>query len=149
VSLYQRIIAIPTGARALAAARLRREFLSILRDALAKSPISQADLARTLGVRKSAVNRVFRGDGNLRTTTLAEYLAELGIELRVTPVVLGTQEREREERIRVMHETFTYEMMIHASRSMSSMQTQPAPVEATDRNVHSRWTFTPPAEALS
>lgn len=41
---------------------------------------------KKLAVRKSAVNQVFKGDGNVRITTLAEYLHALGYELRVSVV---------------------------------------------------------------
>jgi transcriptional regulator with XRE-family HTH domain len=90
VSLYDRVAARPGGARALASARLKRAILSSLHQALAQSGMeSQSDLARRLGVRRSAVNQVFNGDGNLRITTVAEYLHEMGYELNVTLVKTG------------------------------------------------------------
>ncbi|WP_423773759.1 helix-turn-helix domain-containing protein [Actinomyces urogenitalis] len=48
--------------------------------------MTQAQLAEVLGVRKSAVNAVFRGNGNLRIDTLAQYLAAMGRRLDVGAV---------------------------------------------------------------
>jgi transcriptional regulator with XRE-family HTH domain len=90
MSLYERVAALPGGMRSLAAARLRRAMLNALHKALRESVLeSQAELAKRLKVRRSAVNQVFRGDGNLRVNTLAEYLYELGYELEVTLVPAG------------------------------------------------------------
>ncbi|WP_402464640.1 helix-turn-helix domain-containing protein [Isoptericola aurantiacus] len=49
-----------------------------------ESDISQSELARRLGVRKSAVHRTLNGNGNLRVDTIAEALAALGYELHVS-----------------------------------------------------------------
>lgn len=85
MSLYDRVLARPGGERALAVARLKRTILSTLHQAFKMSGIaSQSDLARRLRVRRSAVNQVLNGDGNLRISTLAEYLHEMGYELNVT-----------------------------------------------------------------
>jgi transcriptional regulator with XRE-family HTH domain len=90
MSLYDRIAARPGGTRGLAAARLKREVLASLHQAFALSGMgSQSELARRLNVRRSAVNQVFNGDGNLRITTIAEYLHEMGYELNVTLVRAG------------------------------------------------------------
>ena len=90
MSLYDRVAALPAGNRALAAARLRRAVLNALYRAFRESSLeSQAKLAKRLRVRRSAVNQVFRGDGNLRVNTLAEYLYEMGYELQVTLVRAG------------------------------------------------------------
>lgn len=90
MSLYDRVAARPGGNRALASARLKRAILGSLHQAFARSGMeSQSDLARRLGVRRSAVNQVFNGDGNLRITTVAEYLYEMGYELNVTIVKAG------------------------------------------------------------
>lgn len=85
-SLYDRVNSSDEGSRALAGARLRYEVLKVLHRALEQSGLNQTQLARKLGVRKSAVNQVFRGDGNVRVTTIAEYLHEMGMELSVHPV---------------------------------------------------------------
>lgn len=90
MSLYERVTAIPGGGRALATSRLRRSVLAALHKAFRNSSLeSQADLAKRLRVRRSAVNQVFRGDGNVRISTLAEYLYEMGYELDITLVKAG------------------------------------------------------------
>jgi transcriptional regulator with XRE-family HTH domain len=97
-SLYDSVLRIPGGGRALAAARLRSDVLARLREALLRSGLTQTALAERLRIRKSAVNGVLQGDGNLRVNTLAEYLYELGAEVRVEIVPVGTQRREAVER---------------------------------------------------
>jgi hypothetical protein len=90
MSLYERVAARPGGERALATARLRRAVLVMLHRALTVSGLdSQADLAKRLRVRRSAVNQVFRGDGNVRINTLAEYLHAMGFEAELTLVKAG------------------------------------------------------------
>jgi transcriptional regulator with XRE-family HTH domain len=70
--------------------RLKRSVLASLHEAFQKSgTASQSDLARRLHVRRSAVNQVFNGDGNLRVSTLAEYLYEMGYELSLQAVEAG------------------------------------------------------------
>jgi DNA-binding phage protein len=89
-TLYDRVAAKPGGEAALAAARLRREVLTALHEAFQASSLgSQSAIARRLGVRRSAVNQVLRGDGNLRINTVAEYLHALGFELDVKLVPAG------------------------------------------------------------
>ncbi|KHL15700.1 helix-turn-helix protein [Mumia flava] len=78
MTLRDRITSVPDGARDLAAARLRCEALKLLHQALEESGMSKTELAAKLGVRKSAVTQVFRGDGNVRVNTLADYLWALG-----------------------------------------------------------------------
>jgi transcriptional regulator with XRE-family HTH domain len=90
MSLYDRVRARSGGDRALAVARLKRTVLSALHEGLGMSGIaSQSDLARRLGVRRSAVNQVLNGDGNVRISTLAEYLHEMGYELDLNLVRSG------------------------------------------------------------
>jgi transcriptional regulator with XRE-family HTH domain len=93
MSLYDRLASTVEGARALAAARLRRDVLGILHKSLEESGLTQTELAKKLGVRRSAVNQVFRGDGNVRINTLAEYLHALGFELNVQLVETGELRR--------------------------------------------------------
>lgn len=92
-SLYDRIAGEPNGPRRLASARLRRRVLVLLHEALGRSELNQSDLAKQLGIRKSAVNQVFRGDGNVRVDTLADYLHELGLEAEIKLVPAGTRRR--------------------------------------------------------
>ena len=97
MGLYEQLEAQPGGRRKLAAARLRERILGLLHSALRNSGMTQAELAEALNVRRSAVNQVFRGEGNLRVNTIAEYLDTLGYELRVEVVPAGTaRERIRE-----------------------------------------------------
>jgi transcriptional regulator with XRE-family HTH domain len=94
MSLYDRVESKPGGKAALAAARLRREVLVALHEAFAASDApTQSEVAERLHVRRSAVSQVFRGDGNLRITTLAEYLFALGFELDINLVVAGEPRR--------------------------------------------------------
>ncbi|GIH71885.1 helix-turn-helix domain-containing protein [Sphaerimonospora thailandensis] len=88
-SLYERVTATLKGARAVAAARLRHEVLALLHQAQLASRMTQSDVARELGVRRSAANQVFRGDGNIRTNTLAEYLHAMGFEADLRLVRAG------------------------------------------------------------
>lgn len=114
MSLYDAVASVPKGSRALSAARLRYEVLKILHRSLKRANLTQVQLAERLGVRKSAVNQVFKGDGNLRISTLAEYLHEMGVELAVEVVPVGThrakavEEMDREWRSsrRVLQQIF-------------------------------------------
>lgn len=72
------------GAERLAVARLRRDVLLQLDQALIDAGITQAELGKRLGKSRSAVNQVFSGDGNVRIETLALYLHALGKELVLT-----------------------------------------------------------------
>jgi transcriptional regulator with XRE-family HTH domain len=91
--LYERFAGQPGGSRLLAGARLRRRVIVVLHQALEMSHLSQSDLAKKLGIRRSAVNQVFRGDGNVRMETLAEYLHELGFEALLTLTRAGEPRR--------------------------------------------------------
>jgi transcriptional regulator with XRE-family HTH domain len=93
-SLYERFAGTEDGARRLAAARLRHETLRALHRALNASGLSQVELAKRLGVRKSAVSQVLNGNGNVRITTLAEYLYATGHEMTVTVVPAGQPRAE-------------------------------------------------------
>src|ERR1022692_2614934 len=87
--LYGRIAERDEGQIALARARLRYAALSVMHKALDASSLSQSDLARRLRIRRSAVNQVFRGDGNVQVSTLAEYLYAMGFELNLDLVHAG------------------------------------------------------------
>lgn len=96
MSLYSNFSAQREGEDLLAAARLRYRILTVLHQALTESGITKAELARRLGVRRSAVGNVFRGDGNLRVNTIAEYLSAMDRELAIDAVERGTARREIE-----------------------------------------------------
>jgi transcriptional regulator with XRE-family HTH domain len=98
-SLYEQLEAKNKGGMALASARLRYEVLGALHKALDACGMSQSDLARRMQLRRSAVNQVFRGDGNVRISTLAEYLYSMGYELDLQLVGAGEPRRaELEDR---------------------------------------------------
>jgi transcriptional regulator with XRE-family HTH domain len=88
-SLYDRVEKKRHGGKALASARLRYAILRLLNIALGSAGKTQSELARSLHLRRSAVNQVFRGDGNLRINTLAEYLYAMGFELSLDLVEAG------------------------------------------------------------
>ncbi|MFD0304693.1 helix-turn-helix domain-containing protein [Streptomyces sp. NPDC127119] len=88
-SLYDRFASSEDGAQLLAAARLRHETLRVLQRALSACGLNQSQLADRLGIKKSAVSQVFRGDGNLRITTIAQYLNAMGYELDIRVVAAG------------------------------------------------------------
>lgn len=90
MTLYEGLAATPSGTRALAAARLRYRVVGALYSALKSAGLNQSQVAKTLGVRRSAANQVFRSDGNLRINTVAEYLDAMGFELSLAVVPAGT-----------------------------------------------------------
>lgn len=93
-TLHDRVAGKPGGEKALAAARLRREVLVMLHRAFEASGLhTQTEIARRLGVRRSAVSQVFKGGGNLRINTLAEYLFTLGFEIDLNLVAAGEPRR--------------------------------------------------------
>lgn len=79
-------------------ARLRARVLSVLKSALESTGRSQVDIAAALGIRKSAVNQVLRGAGNIQIDTLGEYLAALGFEADIVVAELGEFRNARMER---------------------------------------------------
>jgi len=81
-----------------AGARVRARVLALLHGALRESGIDKTVLANRMGVRKSAVSSIFRGNGNLRMDTLAECLAALGFEADLTVVRYGEIDTARDER---------------------------------------------------
>lgn len=93
MSAYEDFASTADGARRLAASRLRYGLLEELHRALDESGLSQTELAERLGVRKSAVSQVLRGDGNLRANTIAEYLFALDRELDVKAIPAGELRR--------------------------------------------------------
>ncbi|MFE6893599.1 helix-turn-helix domain-containing protein [Streptomyces sp. NPDC057694] len=93
-NLYERLAATEDGARALASARLRYEALAVIHESLEDSGATQTELARRLGIRKSAVNQVVHGDGNMRVSTLAEYLHALGFELSLAKAAAGAARKQ-------------------------------------------------------
>lgn len=113
MTLYSRLSRTREGARALSAARLQYDVLRLMHMALGRAGITQVELAKRLGVRKSAVNQVFRGDGNVRVSTLAEYLHAMGAEVELQLVPAG---KPREDAVREMHQAWVSST---ASRSAS------------------------------
>lgn len=94
MSLRDLAARLPGGTRMFASARLRRDVVDLLNEALRGSGMTQAELARALRKSRSAVNQVLSGDGNLRVDTIAEYLDAMSQELvlslrRVGPAGAG------------------------------------------------------------
>lgn len=80
------------------AARLRARCLALLNGALRATDCDQVQLASRLGVRKSAVNALLRGNGNVRINSLAEYMGALGFEIDMIAVPLGEIAEARNDR---------------------------------------------------
>lgn len=81
-------------------ARLRARVLALLDAAQQYSGQSQVDIAETLGIRKSAVHQVLKGNGNLRIDTLGEYLSAMGMEADIVVAKSGEFSLARRERRR-------------------------------------------------
>lgn len=84
MSLYDAIRNRPNGERRLAAAEARYAALRLLRVAFDSSGLSKSELAKRLEVGKSAVGHVLDGNGNVRITTLSDYLHESGMRLHIS-----------------------------------------------------------------
>ena len=95
-----RLVKAETVDRRLLAAgsRLRARALALVHGAMRESKVDQTELASLVGVRKSAVNALLRGNGNVRIDTLAEYLGALGYEADLTAVPFGEIDAARSER---------------------------------------------------
>lgn len=131
-ALYDRLKDSPKGLRALSVARLKYAVLGSLWSALERTALSQSDLAVKLGIRKSAVNQVFRGDGNLRISTLAEYLHEMGFEAELSIVPCG---KPREDAVRRMRELrLARNQMLPAASGPSEIDFQG--IEETDEETN-------------
>lgn len=72
-----------------AGSRLRLRAHGLLAGAMDAAEITKSELAKRLGIRKSAVSDALNGNGNFRLQTLAEYLAVMGFELELVPVRSG------------------------------------------------------------
>ena len=81
-----------------ATARLRARVMAILHAAQERSGQNQVMLAKELGIRKSAVHQVLRGNGNLQVDTLGEYLAAMGLEADIVVAECGEFSSARQER---------------------------------------------------
>lgn len=91
--------------RGRVSARLRLRVSDLLNAALQRSGMKKAELARALGVDRSAVSQVINGNGNVTINTLADYLSELGYEADIQPVALGEiLESMREQRAPIVEE---------------------------------------------
>lgn len=90
MSLHDRLSQSVEGRKSLAAARLRYSVMKSLSRALTESGLSQSELALRLGLRRSAVNAVFKGTGNVRVNTVAEYLHAMGYEASLVVAPSGS-----------------------------------------------------------
>lgn len=113
------------GRRALAVVRLCESVLDLLHTALRLSQMTQADLASRLGIRRSAVNQVFKGRGNVHVATLAEYFYAQGyeLELRISPIG-----RPREDAVRRMRRRWlpTGDATSNAARHLVEVAWEPS-----------------------
>lgn len=80
-----------------AGARLRYRVLEALHEAHSQSGLTQVEVARRLGRRKSAVGQVLNGDGNVTINTLAHYLAVMGFEADLGLLRVGELDRAEVE----------------------------------------------------
>ena len=90
-ALHEKVLSRPGASERLAA--LRRETLAEiglyeLRRALERS---QTDVAAVLGITQSAVSQLERG-GDIKVSTLRQYVRGLGAELRILAVFPGDDE---------------------------------------------------------
>ncbi|GHE43834.1 hypothetical protein GCM10017673_52470 [Streptosporangium violaceochromogenes] len=136
MNLYERIAGTARGAKALASARLRHEVLAALHQALTLSGLAQSDVAKSLGVRRSAANQVFRSDGNVRINTLADYLFAMGFELDVRLVRVGEPRKATLERRPVQPAVPDWRVQ---PPCRPALPMAPAPSEVVDPPVRVRW----------
>jgi transcriptional regulator with XRE-family HTH domain len=81
----------------MAAASLTNDAVALLQQATTSSMTPQRELAERLGVTESRVSQVLSGDGNIRLTTFARYLAGLGFraEMKLVPLDEPLKKRNR------------------------------------------------------
>jgi hypothetical protein len=84
VSLYDRITARPSGARDLAAGRLRYAALGVLHDAFRGSGLTVAGFAHAAGIRRRRAKKILHGNGDVMMSVLAECLHALGKEAEIS-----------------------------------------------------------------
>lgn len=97
MTLYERVASTEAGSLALAEARLRREALRCLVQAMAVSGVDRKQLAARLGERPGKVARVLHGDGDITMAVLARYLHAMGHEAEITLVPAGEPRRKAVE----------------------------------------------------
>jgi transcriptional regulator with XRE-family HTH domain len=73
----------------IAGSRLRGRALALLYAAIKESGMTKTQLAKKLGIRKSAVTQLLHSNGNMRLDTLADYLIELGFEADIALCKVG------------------------------------------------------------
>ncbi len=61
---------------------------STIQNAISKSGISQAEMARRMGRNRSFISRILNGNHNLTIKTMARSLAVCGFEVRLQPTAL-------------------------------------------------------------
>ncbi|GII61895.1 hypothetical protein Skr01_19800 [Sphaerisporangium krabiense] len=138
-NLYDRFAATVRGARALAAARLRHEVLATLHQALQLCGLSQSEVAEELGLRRSAVNQVFRGDGNVRINTLADYLHAMGFEADVRLVRAGEPRSATVQQRAVRPATRDWRVRVPQATASGVFLTR----ESEGRPIFVEWNSTP------
>lgn len=87
-------------AREMGAARLTNDVAGILHLAMAHTGLSQADLARRMGVGESRVSQILNSQGNLRVATLGRLLGSLGLRLSLELSESAARKPQRRRRTR-------------------------------------------------
>lgn len=82
-ALIEEIEATQEGAQEMAAAWLAVNIDAMLERALLASGMSQADLARTLGITEGRVSQILSSDGNLRVATIGKVFRALGFQAQL------------------------------------------------------------------
>lgn len=80
--------------------RLRLRALALIGGAMEKTGTSKSDLAKALGVGRSAVNQLLKGSGNLTLQTLSDYLGVMGFEVELMVTARGEVSASMRERRR-------------------------------------------------
>lgn len=128
-----------------AGSRLRLRAQGLLSGAMAASGISKTELAKRLGVRKSAVGEALKGNGNFHLQTLAEYLGVMGFELELVPMkageaLLSMRERRAPEVVPLTlrdHDWDSTSLVVQARRGTRENRVGAATVRALNTRVSS------------
>jgi ribosome-binding protein aMBF1 (putative translation factor) len=79
------------------AEKLKLEAADAVVDALERSRVSRAELARRMGTSPAFVTKILRGHHNWSLETLAKAGVALGLQFRLVPAPLEVAEGERRE----------------------------------------------------
>lgn len=85
-TLYELEMAEPTGKAGLAAAAAASRVMRILERAQAATGATNKEIAERVGVTEGRVSQVLNGDGNIRISTLARFIAAMGLNLKLDAI---------------------------------------------------------------